>query len=53
MISAVTGVLVFINYLFVNNETLWTALDPVMMLVALLWAAAALSPEIAAPGGGD
>jgi hypothetical protein len=49
----VTGVLVFINYLFVNNETLWSALDPVMILLALVWAAAALSPTIAAPAGGE
>ena len=53
VISVATGVLVFTNYLFVNNETLWTALDPVMILVALTWAAAALSPTVGAPGGGD
>ena len=53
VISAVTGVLVFINYLFVNNETLWTALDPVMTLITLIWAAAALSPTVGAPAGGD
>ena len=53
VLSVVTGVLVFINYLFINNETLWTALDPVMILLALVWAAAALSPTIAAPAGGE
>ena len=53
VISAVTGALVFINYLFVNNEILWTALDPVMMLLALIWAAAALSPTVGAPAGGE
>ena len=53
VISAVTGILVFINYLFVNNETLWSALDPVMMLLTLIWAAAALSPTVGAPAGSD
>lgn len=52
-ISTVTGVLVFINYLFINNETLWSALDPVMMLVALLWAVVGLSPDIGGPLGSD
>ena len=52
-ISAVTGVLVFVNYLFINNETLWSALDPVMMLVALLWAVVGLSPDIGGPLGSD
>ncbi|MYD92745.1 MAG: hypothetical protein F4Y02_03435 [Chloroflexi bacterium] len=47
--SAITGVLVFINYLFINNETLWSALDPIMMLVALLWAVVGLSPAIGGP----
>ncbi len=52
-VSAITGVLVFINYIFINNETLWSALDPIMMLVALLWAVVALSPAIGGPVGGD
>ena len=52
-ISAATGVPVFINYLFINNETLWSALDPIMMLVALLWAVVGLRPEIAGPVGSD
>ncbi len=52
-ISAITGVLVFINYLFLNNETLWSALDPIMMLLALLWAVIGLSPDIGGPVGGD
>ena len=51
--SAITGILVFINYLFINNETLWSALDPLMMLVALLWAVVGLSPDIGGPVGGD
>lgn len=53
VISVISGVLVFINYLFINNETLWSALDPVMMLVALLWAVVGLSPDIGGPVGGD
>lgn len=53
VISAVTGILVFINYLFVNNDTLWSALDPVMMLLVLVWAAAALSPTVGSPAGGE
>ena len=52
-ISAITGVLVFANYLFIDSETLWSALDPIMMLVALLWAVAGLSPDIGGPVGGD
>ena len=52
-VSAITGVLVFINYLFINNETLWSALDPLMMLVALLWAVVGLSPDIGGPVGSD
>jgi hypothetical protein len=52
-VSAVTGVLVFINYLFINNETLWSALDPVMMLLALLWAVIGLSPDVGGPVGSD
>ena len=51
--SVIAGVLVFVNYLFINNETLWSALDPVMMLVALLWAVVGLSPDIGGPVGGD
>lgn len=53
VISVVAGVLVFINYLFINNETLWSALDPIMMLLALLWAVGGLSPDIGGPVGGD
>lgn len=52
-ISAITGVLVFINYLFINNVTLWSALDPIMMLLALLWALVGLSPDIGGPLGDD
>ncbi len=53
VISVVAGGLVFANYLFVNNQTLWSALDPVMMLLALVWAAAALSPTLGAPTKAD
>ena len=53
VISVITGVLVFANYLFIDNETLWSALDPLMMLVALLWAVVGLSPGIGGPLGSD
>lgn len=53
VISVVTGVLVLINYVFVNNETLWSALDPIMMLLILVWAAAGLSPTVGGPAGGE
>ncbi len=51
--SVITGVLVFINYLFIDNATLWSALDPLMMLLALLWAVVGLSPDIGGPVGSD
>ena len=50
LISAIAGILVFINYIFVNNATLWSALDPIMMLLTLIWAAAGLRPGIGLPG---
>ena len=43
----------FINYLFIDNATLWSALDPLMMLLALLWAVVGLSPDIGGPMGSD
>lgn len=53
VISVIIGVLVFLNYLFIDNTTLWSALDPLMMLLALLWALVGLSPDIGGPVGGD
>lgn len=38
------GVVLFINAYFVNNGTLWDALNPVRALVFLMWSAAALKP---------
>ena len=48
--SVAVGMCVFINYLFLQHGVLWTALDPIMMLLALIWAAAGLRPDIGLPG---
>ena len=37
------GIVLFINAYFVNNGTIWDALDPVRILVLLVWSAAALT----------
>ena len=50
VLSAAAGVCVFINYLFLSHLVLWSALDPIMMLLILVWAAAGLRPDIDLPG---
>ena len=50
-LSVVIGALVFVNYIFLYNETLWVALDPLQMLLTLIWATAGLSPMIGGPAG--
>ncbi len=42
---AVMGVVLFINAYFVNDGTLWEALNPLRALVFLLWSVAALKPS--------
>ena len=41
LLSLAMGVVVFANAYFVNNGTLWQALDPLRMLTELAWAAGA------------
>lgn len=50
------GALVFVNAYFVNNGTLWQALDPLRMLTELAWAAGAsqvnvIETKTGAPAG--
>ena len=43
------GIVLFINAYFVNNGVIWDAIDPMRILVLLVWSAAALSPGLGAP----
>ncbi len=48
VVSLALGALVFANAYFVNNGTLWQALDPVRLLTTLAWAAGAGQVNLAA-----
>ena len=43
---AVLGTVLFINAYFVNHDILWEVLDPLRVLVLLLWAIAALRMDV-------
>ena len=48
------GVVLFVNAYFVNNGTIWDALDPLRILTLLVWSGAALAngvPRSAKTGG--
>ncbi len=45
VLLAAMGVVLFINAYFVNDGTLWEALNPLRALVFLLWSVAALKPS--------
>ena len=40
---AALGTVLFVNAYFLNNDTIWEALNPLRVLVLLLWSAAALT----------
>lgn len=43
---AAQGIVLFINAYFVNNGTIWDALDPLRILTLLVWASVALADGI-------
>ena len=49
LLSLAMGAVVFANAYFVDNGTLWQALNPLRMLTALAWAAGASQINIIAP----
>lgn len=51
LVSLGLGALVFANAYFVNNGTLWQALDPIRMLTELAWAAGASQVNVATSDG--
>ena len=51
VISLALGAIVFANAYFVDNGTLWDALNPLRMLTALAWAAVAGEAHAATPEG--
>ncbi len=53
VISLSLGALVFANAYFVNNGTMWQALDPIRMLTELAWAAGASQANVATSDGGS
>ena len=53
LVSLGLGALVFANAYFVNNGTLWQALDPIRMLTELAWAAGASQVNVATSDGGS
>lgn len=52
VVSLALGAIVFANAYFVDNGTLWDALNPLRMLTALAWAAVAGLANVATPEGG-
>lgn len=44
-VFAALGTVLFINAYFINHGILWEALNPLLVLVFLLWAMAALQPD--------
>ena len=51
VVSLALGAIVFANAYFVDNGTLWDALNPLRMLTAVAWAAVAGGAHVAAAGG--
>ena len=49
VVSLALGAIVFANAYFVDNGTLWDALNPLRMLTALAWAAVAGLANVATP----